>query len=157
MEKTYKTINRFIESFLILIFALLVLDVLWQVFSRYIIGQSSSFTEEFARFALIWLSILGAAYLNGQRGHLVIDFLLRKLPPDKQRKQSIVIELLMLLFALIILVIGGGNLVYLTLRLGQISPALHVPLGFVYAIVPFSGLLIIFYSLFNIRKLQTQA
>jgi len=150
MQKVHRLINRTIELMLISIFALLVVDVSWQVFSRYVIGQSSSFTEELARFALIWLAVLGAAYLNGQRAHLAIDFLLKKLSPEKQKKRKVVIEILMLLFALIVMVIGGGNLVYITLHLGQTSSALHVPLGLVYSIVPFSGLLIVFFSVYNI-------
>ena len=154
MNKLYTSINRVIESMLVIIFGLLVVDVLWQVFSRYIIGQSSSFTEEFARFALIWLSILGAAYLNGQREHLAIDFWLKKLPLAKQRQRIKIIEVMMLLFALIIMVIGGGNLVYLTLSLGQKSSVLGIPLGIVYAIVPFSGLLIIFYSFYNLSQME---
>ncbi len=154
MNKIYKLINQFIVHFLVLIFALLVIDVLWQVFSRYVIGRSSSFTEEFARFAMIWLAILGAAYLNGQRGHLAIDFLVRKLPPERQKRRGVIIELLMLLFALVVMVIGGINLVYITLSLGQKSSALGVPLGIVYSIVPFSGLLIIFYSIYNIFHME---
>jgi len=61
MDKIYQSLNRIIEFMLVVIFSLLVLDVLWQVFGRYVLNQSFSFTEEFARFALIWLSILGAA------------------------------------------------------------------------------------------------
>ncbi len=151
MEQLYQKINRLIEMVLVLIFALLVLDVLWQVFGRYVLGQSFSFTEEFARFALIWLSILGAAYLNGKREHLSMDFLLQKLSPEKLAKRMQVIEILMFVFALVVMVIGGGNLVFTTLHLGQVSPAMHVSLGYVYAIVPMSGLLIMFYSIYNMR------
>jgi len=61
---------------------------------------------------------------------------------------------LMALFALIIMVIGGGNLVYTTLSLGQTSSALHVPLGYVYAIVPVCGVMIIFFSYYNIKRLN---
>ncbi len=87
MEKIYQLLNKAIETFLVFIFSLLVLDVVWQVVSRYVVGQSSSFTEEFARFALIWLTVLGAAYINGQKeGHLSMDFLLSKLPLEKQKK-----------------------------------------------------------------------
>ena len=152
MEKIYQNINRVIEVVLIVIFALLVLDVLWQVFGRYVLGQSFSFTEEFARFALIWLAILGAAYLNGKREHLSMDFLLQKLSPEKLAKRMQVIEVLMFVFALVVMVIGGGNLVYTTLYLGQVSPAMHVSLGYVYSIVPISGLLIMFYSIYNISS-----
>ena len=153
MEKIYHLLNKAIETFLVLIFSLLVLDVVWQVLSRYVVGQSSSFTEEFARFALIWLTVLGAAYINGQKeGHLSMDFLLSKLPLEKQKKRQKIIQLIMAIFALVVMIIGGGNLVYITLKLGQISPALLVPIGFVYAIVPISGAIIIFFSIYHIKR-----
>ena len=152
MTKLYKNINKIIEFVLVLIFALLVLDVLWQVFGRYVLGQSFSFTEEFARFALIWLSILGAAYLNGKREHLSMDFLLRKLEPSQLNRRMKIIEIMMFVFAFFVMVIGGGNLVYITLYLGQVSPAMHISLGYVYAIVPISGLLVMFFSVYNITN-----
>jgi len=147
--KAFRAINRIIEISLIGIFGLLVVDVLGQVFSRKVLGESFTFTEELARFALIWLTILGAAYLNGQREHLAMDFWLNKLSPDKKARRLRIIELVMAAFALVVMVGGGGFLVYTTLRLGQKSPAMNIPLGFVYAIVPLSGLLIIFYSFHN--------
>jgi TRAP-type C4-dicarboxylate transport system permease small subunit len=149
MKTLHQNLNRAIEFLLILIFSLLVLDVLWQVFGRYVLNQSFSFTEEFARFALIWLTILGAAYLNGRQEHLSMDYWLS---PTARAKRLKVIELFMLVFAFIVMVIGGGNLVYTTLRLGQLSAAMQVPLGLVYAIVPVSGLLIMFFSIYNYRR-----
>ena len=157
MEKIYKQVNHIIEFVLVAIFALLVLDVLWQVFGRYVLKQSFSFTEEFARFALIWLSILGAAYLNGKREHLSMDFLLQKLKPEKLSKRMQIIEILMFVFAFVVMVIGGGNLVYTTLYLGQVSPAMHVSLGYVYAIIPVSGLLIMFYSIYNFKAYKAKS
>lgn len=150
MDATYKAINRAIELLLIGIFSLLVADVVWQVFSRYVLGRSYSFTEEFARFALIWLSLLGAAYLNGQQAHLSMDYFIRNLDKQALLKRQRMIEGLMLFFALVILIIGGGNLVYTTFLLGQKSPAMNVSLGYVYSIIPLSGILIIFYSLYHI-------
>lgn len=155
MQKTYTLLNKIIENLLVVIFAALVLDVVWQVASRYLIGQSSSFTEEFARFALIWLAILGAAYINGQpEGHLSMDFLVDKLSPQKRKVRRRNIQFFMILFAVIVMIIGGGNLVYITLKLGQTSPALHVPLGYVYAIVPVSGLLIVYFCIYRIKVLN---
>jgi TRAP-type C4-dicarboxylate transport system permease small subunit len=61
----------------------------------------------------------------------------------------------MILFAVVVMIIGGGNLVYITLKLGQTSPALHVPLGYVYAIVPVSGLLIVYFCIYRIKVLST--
>lgn len=149
----FNKVNRLMEIFLIAIFALLFFDVLLQVFSRYFLSASFSFTEELARYSLIWLSILGAAYLNGKREHLSMDFLYRKLSAKNQRKISILIELLILLFALVVMVAGGLNLVYITLHLEQISGTLRIPLGYVYAIMPFSGLLIMCFSVYHLSKI----
>ncbi len=149
----FKKVIRFMEIFLVFIFALLVLDVLWQVFSRYILNTSFSWTEELARFSLIWLSILGAAYLNARREHLSMDFLYRKFSDTTKKKVSILIEVLIFLFALIVMVIGGSNLVYTTLHLEQLSGTLRIPLGYIYAILPFSGVLIMCFSVYHIPKI----
>ena len=152
MHRTHQRLLRGIEGLLIGIFALLTLDVLWQVFSRYALQTASAWTEELARFCLIWLTVLGAAYLNGTGAHLRMDYWLRRLPPDRLRRRQRVIEGLMAVFALTVLVLGGGNLVYTTLRLGQTAPGLGISLGYVYAVVPLSGLLIVFFSLHHLTS-----
>lgn len=152
MQKTFTLLNRIIEYLLVFIFVLLVVDVLWQVFGRYVLKQSFSFTEEFARFALIWMTILGAAYLNGSREHLSMDYWLNKLSPAERKLRMRAIEALILIFAIVVMIIGGGNLVFTTLHLGQTSAAMDVSLGYVYAIVPFSGLLIAFFSVYHLTQ-----
>jgi TRAP-type C4-dicarboxylate transport system permease small subunit len=151
----FNKVNKFLEWFMIIIFALLVLDVLFQVFSRYLLGRSFTWTEEFARFSLIWLTIIGAAYLNAKREHLSMDFLYEKLSLGTKRKVSILVEIFIFLFALIIMTIGGFNLVYTTLHLEQLSGTLRIPLGYVYAILPFSGLLIMCFSIYHISTIYS--
>ena len=145
---------RGLELLLVLIFGLLVVDVLGQVFGRYVLNRSFSFTEELARFALIWLTILGAAYLNARREHLAMDHWLNQLAPAAKVRRLRIIELIMAAFALLVMVVGGGYLVYTTLRLGQVSAAMGVPLGLVYAVVPVSGLMILYFSVYNFRRYE---
>lgn len=152
-ELIFNKVCRILEIFMIIIFALLVLDVLFQVFSRYLLGTSFTWTEEFARFSLIWMTILGAAYLNGKQEHLSMDFLYQKFSEPNKKKASILIEVLIFLFALIVMVIGGSNLVYTTLHLEQLSGTLRIPLGYVYAIMPFSGFLIMCFSIYHISNI----
>ncbi len=149
MEQAYLTINKLLKIALVFIFSILVIDVLWQVFARYSIGKPNAFTEELARYLLIWLAILGTAYVRGYKGQMAIDYLYNKLSPKKQKNLSLFIEFAIILFALVIMVVGGINLMYITLKLGQISPALNIPIGYVYSVVPISGLLIIFYSIYH--------
>ncbi len=129
--------------------ALMVVNVLWQIGSRYLTKSPSGFTDELAGFLLIWVGMLGAAYATGQRLHLAIDLLPRKVGESQQRVFNVVVNLLVLIFALAVMVIGGIRLVYITLSLNQLSSALQVSLGYVYAIIPVSGLLIIYYSILN--------
>jgi TRAP-type C4-dicarboxylate transport system permease small subunit len=154
-ELIFNKVNKFLEWFLVTIFALLVLDVLFQVFSRYVLGTSFTWTEEFARFSLIWMTIVGAAYLNAKREHLSMDFLYQKFSESNRKKAAILIEVLIFLFALIVMVIGGGNLVYTTLHLEQLSGTLRIPLGYIYAIMPGSGLLIMSFSIYHISRILT--
>lgn len=141
-----KSIDQFLGGFLVLSMVLIVIAVLWQVFSRYVLQSPSSVTEEIARFLLIWIGILGAAYASGQQAHLAIDILPPKLNPQNRVKLRIAINIFIILFSLTVLVIGGGNLVYVNHILGQSSAALHLPLSFVYLVVPISGVLVIFYK-----------
>jgi TRAP-type C4-dicarboxylate transport system permease small subunit len=109
-------------------------------------NDPSSFTDELARYLLIWLGLLGAAYVTGQKMHLAIDYLLNKTKPTVKSKLEYVINSSIFLFALFVMVIGGVNLVSLTLYLEQISAALQIQLGYIYIVLPLSGILIMFYT-----------
>lgn len=154
-DTLFNSVCKILEIMLVSIFGLLVVDVLLQVFSRYILNTSFTFTEELARFSLIWLSILGAAYLNAKREHLSMDFLYQKFSIKFQKKVLFFIEICVFLFALIVMVIGGFNLVYTTLHLGQLSGTLRIPLGYVYTILPISGLLVMCFSIYYLLKINT--
>jgi len=142
-------IDKILYVFLVIIMAILVLDVLWQVASRYLFNSPSSFTDELAGFLLIWVGLLGAAYGTGTKIHLAIDLLPSKLNFRNRKYLEVIINSLIAVFALVIFVIGGTWLVYTRFYLGQISAALELPLGYVYLVLPISGLLMIFYAVSN--------
>lgn len=144
-------IDKILEKILILIMGIMVINVLWQVASRYLVNSPSIFTDELAGFLLIWVGLLGSGYAVGQHGlHLAIDIFPASLKGKQKRNALITINLLVAVFALLIMVIGGGRLVYLTFHLEQLSSALEIPLGYVYSVLPLSGVLMIYYSLYNI-------
>jgi TRAP-type C4-dicarboxylate transport system permease small subunit len=130
----------------------LVLNVVWQVFSRYVLQSPSIFTDELARFLLIWVSLLGAAYYSGQNMHIAIDLFPRWLSEQNRNLHHIITSGLIILFVLTVFVIGGSYLVFTTYTYTQITPALQIPIAVVYMVGPLSGLLIIYYKLSDIRK-----
>ncbi len=145
-----KHLDRFLANFVTILMGVLVVNVLWQVISRYIVGHPSAFTDELAGFLLIWVGLLGATYITGKKEHLAIDLLHHKLSPKGKIKVNVIINVLIALFAFAILIVGGTNLVYITLRLSQVSSALQMPVGYVYLVLPLSGLFIIYYSVYDI-------
>lgn len=145
-------INRFVAVLLSTLMGVMLLSVLWQVFTRYIIGEASTITEEISRFGLIWIGLLGAAYVSGENAHMAIDLLPSRLNHKNKNKLQILINTIIILFALIALVIGGGRLVYISFLLGQTSASLQVPLGYVYLVIPLSGMLIMYYKCMDILR-----
>lgn len=140
-------IDYWLGMFLALLMAIMTIDVLWGVFTRYALGHQASWSEELARFLLIWIGILGAAYASGQNMHLAIDLLSPKLEKDGQKKLKGLIRIIIILFAVAVLIVGGFRLIYVTHVLGQTSPALQIPMTIVYAAIPLAGLLVVYYKL----------
>ena len=140
--------------FLVILMSVLVVDVLWQVASRYILSSPSSFTDELAGFLLIWVGVLGAAYVAGRKEHLAIDILIQRSSPARQRMLLYIIYSLIFLFALSVMVTGGVVLMYTRFVLQVKSAALELPLGYVYSVLPVSGLIIMYYEVVHILQLK---
>ena len=152
METLTKGITKALSVMLIVLMAVMVLDVSWQVFTRFILKDPSSFTDELAGFLLIWIGLLGASYALHTKAHLGIDVLTYKFTGTKKQVTEILISTIVLLFAFFVLVIGGIRLVNITFTLNQISPAMGLKMGYVYLVLPLTGLLFIYYCLDNIIK-----
>ena len=144
-----KRIDKILSIILVVLLAIMVINVLWQVFTRFVIGVPSSFTDELARYLMIWLGVIGAAYVSGRNMHVAIDILQTRANEKNQKRFKRIVYLFIVLFAFFALVIGGLRLVYITYTLDQHSPALQMPLFIVYSCLPISGGLIIYYKVLD--------
>lgn len=155
MQKITTIISKILRFFLIFLMAVMVLDVTWQVVTRFILRNPSSYTEELAGFLLIWIGLLGASYAYYTKAHLGIDVLTYKLTGLKRQLVEILINAIVLAFALFVMVIGGMRLVNLTFTLSQISPALGIEMGNIYLVIPLTGILIIYFAIhFMVQAIQ---
>jgi TRAP-type C4-dicarboxylate transport system permease small subunit len=150
--KLNKLLIKLLEIMVILVIGFLVIDVLWGVFTRYIIGNQDSWTEELATMLLIWVSLLGAAIGFIRKSHLGVDYFVSKLNIRKQAVGEIIVYLLIAFFAFFAMIYGGIRLVTLTLTHGQVSPAMQLKMGYVYLAVPISGFFILIFSIETIIK-----
>ena len=101
---------------------------------------------------MIWLGVLGAAFASGKDMHIAIDLLPHYLSDKNKKRLDIVVTTIVVLFVFMVFIIGGLNYVYVSMTLGQTSAALKLPMWIVYAILPISGVLLIYYRIHNTIK-----
>ncbi len=149
---TLSFLDRIFRGLLASLIGLMVLCVTWQIFSRYFLGDPSKWTEELARFLLIWIGLLGGSYAYHMKMHLGLDLLSGKLKGPAKRIHEISIHLLVILFSSTVLVVGGLRIVQMTAELKQYSAALGVPMSVVYISLPVSGVMLVIYALIAIAE-----
>lgn len=147
-------IDKFLEAGLSILLAIMVFNVLWQVASRYLLNDPSTFTDELSRYLLIWLGLIGAAYASGKRAHVAIELLVRKLNDKQKQIHHKLVSLVIFLFSLVVLIIGGIRLVVISFDLGQTSSAMQLSLGYVYLAIPISGVMICYYAVCDIFNID---
>lgn len=147
LSKIKKILDRTLEVLVTVSMAFLVLDVTWQVFTRFVLKDPSSWTEELATFLMIWVGLLGASVALNRGAHLGIDYFTSKMSPQKRIYTELFSFFCIAVFSLLVLVVGGLRLVTITLQNNQLSPALGIKMGHVYLALPISGFFLVLYSL----------
>ncbi len=151
--KFKKWMTSILNTALIIAVALLVFDVVWGVFTRYVMGEQAKWTEELARFLLVWVALLGGAVAFGTKGHLGVDFFVGKFHPDAQKLMAVASQLVVLFFAASVFVYGGGRVVADALAMEQMTPALGWKMGHVYLALPITGIFMVIYTIENLIEI----
>ena len=139
-----------LRAICVTLFAVLVLLVTWQVFTRLVLSNPSIWSEELARYVFIWLSLIGISIATGEKADVAIDYFVQKAPLAAQRVLEIVAYLATLTFALLVMVWGG----YLNAaqNMHQLNPVLPISAGVLYLAVPVSGVLLTFYLVYHLIR-----
>lgn len=140
-----KILNKIIEYVLAILVVVMVAGCFWQIFTRFILNNPSSWTEELLRYALIWLTMLGVPYAYGKEQHIAIEFITSTFTKKGTLKNKIFIEILVLFLSSFVM-IAGGVMVSVNAA-GQVSPAMGIPMQFYYIGIPICGVLMVIYSL----------
>jgi TRAP-type C4-dicarboxylate transport system permease small subunit len=123
--------------------ATVVVLALVEVLSRYVLHYSFFFSEEITRFLFIWMVFLGGSVGVKRATHFKLDAFARKMGASSERRFLLTRDSCVVLFS-VLLLIGGIRVVELNMR--NLSPATALPMGYVYAIVPISAALSIYYA-----------
>ena len=144
-----KAIDKIIYYFLVLLMAIMSILGVFQVVGR-LVGIVPSWTEEAIRFLFIWASCVGAAIGIKEHIHIGIDILVNLLPFVARKVVDIVVQLGLIAFDVFIIKFGF-DMVARTMT--QASPALRLPMAYVYLAVPVMGILGLYYSIFEIVQI----
>ena len=152
MMKIRTFLDQLMKVFNAIVLGTLTLLVTWQVISRYLLSNPSTWSEELSSYLFAWATMFGAAYVFGKRDHMNIPILVEKFSKTTQKYLAILSESLILLFAVVILIYGGLQITSLTM--GQDSSSLPLAMGYFYAVIPLSGIFVTLYSILNIYDIM---
>lgn len=140
MEKIIGYMNFGVKHVLNLIMALLVIVVFLQVIFRFILNSPLAWTEELARYSLIWLTFLGASYAMSLKAHIGMEFFVNLFTVSIRKILYILATVASLVFFLLMIVEGYDLAMQ---GMSQTSPVLRIPMGVIYMIIPVSGVILI--------------
>ena len=139
-DKFVRSINKVTELLTSSFLAIMVIIIFVQIVSRVLVQSSFPWTEELARFLMIWVTFLGAAFSFQHGAHIGISMLTNKLP----KKLNGIIQLLVgLLCTILFAVLFIKGLELVDKSASQTSPAMRLPMNYVYLIIPISAILLI--------------
>jgi len=117
--------------------------VVLQVICRYLLGAALTWSEEFARFGLVWITFLGAGIALRRRAHVGVQAIVGLFSPGV-RKIVQVFTIFAVVGFLVIATFKGMELALFNMK--QYSPAMGLPMGLVYLAIP-SGCLVLIIQL----------
>lgn len=146
--KTFRNgITKILNGLAGISFLAMVLLTCWQVLTRYVLQNPSTWSEELVGYLFAWMSLLGASLITSERGHMNIPIIVERFSVNTQKILNCLGELIAFLFSAIILVFGGVQIA--SLAMGQMTSSLGVPIGIFYIVLPLCGVLNMIYTILN--------
>jgi len=144
MERISRTVNRIAETAIVVIVSTMAVVVFVEVVFRYVLHLPLFWTEEFARYCLVWSSLLGAGVALKRGEHIAVTFLADIFPKGMRIKTSLLVQILIASF-LGVIFWGGFCLVIITRH--QLSPAMRIPMSWPYMAVPIGSLIMLVHEI----------
>ena len=136
-EQILDTVMRFLMA--ASMFALCIFGV-WQVFTRWVLGNPSTFTDELLRYILIVSGLIGSAYCFYTDEHLSLTLFTDKAKGPVKTVLNVFIEACIIFFVVYVFIYGGWKLASTAINL---SSVMRIPMKLLYMVEPLCGILII--------------
>ena len=140
MQAIREGLLKVLKLLCIVLFSVLVLVVVWQVFTRQVLGDPSPWTTVTAQYMFVWLSLFAATLVFGERGHIAVDILASHAPGRLRQALIAVVQLCILLFAALAMIWGGIR--GMGMSWSQVIPGFPFTVGHMYLVLPVTGAMI---------------
>ena len=148
LDNIRNVMNKVIRIVCILLFAFMVIIGTNHLLVISIVHRPRYVSEELLTYSFTWMSLFAAAYVFGKREHMRMGFLADKLNKKKLTILNAIIEIIIIAFALIVMVYGGISITSLSMT--QKTASLGIPMGYVYIVIPITGVVIAVYGVLNV-------
>ena len=150
VEKVLDTVMRFLMALAML--TLLVFGT-WQIFTRWVLGNPSTFTDELLRYVLIIAGFIGSAYCFYRDEHLALTLITDKAKGPFKLALDIFIEICILFFVIYVFIFGGFKLANTATN---VSSVMHIPMKSLYMVEPICGILIVLARILKYVNMYTE-
>ena len=149
MKSSWNIFDRTLNIVVAVILAVLTLTTFAQVLLRYVFGGALDWSVELARYLFLWFCFLGFSITLRRGGHVSVRFIVDLFPLWVQRMLLIISDISIFIF-LGFITVEGGLLTHIIKN--NISPVMQISMGYVYIVIPISGILLIIYLLRTIKR-----
>jgi TRAP-type C4-dicarboxylate transport system permease small subunit len=143
MKRFYDSLEKSLKIALLVLVSGIVITTMLQIVARFILMVSIPWTDELARYLMIWASFVGLGVAYRKRELISVAFFREKLPSHLLKMALLLSDLLCSIFAILI-VIYGVKLCFQ--NAAQVSPSMRISLGIIYAVVPLGCLLFLLFA-----------
>ena len=147
LRRVSNAVNNVVSYTGMILFVILIFACIAQVFFRFVLNNSLSWTEELARYCFIWMHMIGASLLIEASGHATVTVILDLMHGAVRKVFDILIELI-ILFNGVVMLHSGWVLSYSSRN--NLSTAMSVPMWMINSSVAVGGLLLVFQALVRI-------
>lgn len=150
IEQVLDTVMRFLMA--LSMFALCAFGV-WQVFTRWVLGSPSTFTDELLRYILILSGMIGSAYCFYRDEHLALTLVTDRAKGPFKTVLNIFIEACIIFFVVYVFIYGGWKL---AMTATNLSSVMRIPMKLLYMIEPLCGIMIILARILKYAQMFTE-
>jgi TRAP-type C4-dicarboxylate transport system permease small subunit len=146
-----KRLLNTLENFGAILMGIMVILVVYQVITRYIFSSPPPWTEELARYFMVWSTLIISAVLVFEKDHINMDYFVGLLPKKLQKPVNLASNLILTIF-MGTLFFSGIELIQSSISVTQKSPGAGIPMYYIYTVIPFAAVLMFIAQIRNIIK-----